>query len=98
MSPPIYSPEDKPKFVSMLKADLNAFEEAHHGVYLGFHKLRRLKDTSAYKLQSVWENDIRVTSTWVDTYQSHEEDINMTLWELGNDFIAAGREIMSNAE
>jgi hypothetical protein len=38
-----------------------------------------------------------VTETWVDTYQSHEENITTTLWELGNDFIAAGREIMANA-
>ena len=96
-SPPIYQPSDKAKFVAMLKADLDGLEASHHGVYLGFTKLRRLTDTSSSKLQSIWENDIRVTLTWVDTTQSHEEDVNTTLWELGNDFIAAGREIMSNA-
>ena len=85
-------------FADLLKANLDGFGSSHHGVYLGFNKLRRLTDTSSVKLRSLWEDSIIVTQTWVDTYQSHEEDIKTTLWELGNDFIAAGREIMSNAE
>ncbi len=57
-----------------------------------------LQDTHSYKLRTIWESPIRTTSTWVDTYQSHEEFANMTLWQLGNDFVAAAREVMANAE
>ena len=97
-SPPLYTPSDKAMFVDLLKANLDGFESSHHGVYLGFNKLRRYSDTSSSKLRSIWEDSILVTQTWVDTHQSHEEDGDTTLWELGNDFVAAGREIMSNAE
>ncbi|GAX73193.1 hypothetical protein CEUSTIGMA_g646.t1 [Chlamydomonas eustigma] len=94
--PPIYQPSDKAMFVDLLQSDIDTFEAAHHGVYLGFSKLRRLNNVGS-PLQTIWESDVIVTETWVDTYQSHEENITTTLWELGNDFIAAGREIMANA-
>jgi hypothetical protein len=41
LSPPLYSSADVDKFAELLEADLNRFEKYHHGVYLGFTKLRR---------------------------------------------------------
>lgn len=39
---------------------------------------------------------MRVSKLWVDTDQSFEMDVNVTLWQLGNDWTSSAREIMAN--
>ena len=54
------------------------------------------QDTSSYKLRSLWEEDIAAANIFVDTANSYEDSYNTTLWELGNAFIAAAREVVNN--
>ncbi len=81
----------------MLKDDITSFEADHHGVFLGFSKLQKATNENQSPLLSIWEDKIRVAETWVDTYQSHEQNVTTTFWDLGNEFLAASREMMSNA-
>jgi hypothetical protein len=101
ISPPLYLPGaidssdfrlSQPSISAMMVESLDALEEAHHGIYLGFSKLRKL---SGHVLAE-FEAPIIPVQVWNDTSPTKKSTVNMTLWELGNRYIMSGREVATN--
>eukprot|EP00955_Chlamydomonas_euryale_P033510 347884-Chlamydomonas_euryale.AAC.1 len=94
----LYSPSTLNEVLDRMRVDTDRFEAAHHGVYLGEHELRRLQDADGHLLYTIWEKPILQVHTWVDAYQSFEETSETSMWLMGNEFVAASRELIHNAD
>mmetsp|Transcript_10121 Transcript_10121/g.26269 ORF Transcript_10121/g.26269 Transcript_10121/m.26269 type:complete len:2025 (-) Transcript_10121:314-6388(-) len=71
-------------------------EEHHQGVYLGFDKLRHLRDE--YQLRDLWEGSSLQEELFIDVRVPKLEEEQSNLWLMGNQFAASAREVLHNHE
>ncbi|KAG2422329.1 hypothetical protein HXX76_016114 [Chlamydomonas incerta] len=73
-----------------MDTETDRLEYLHQGMYLGFKGLRR---STSDRLNSLWDDPMWPTTVYKDTKVPSFEHKNVTLWNLGNDYISAAREV-----
>ncbi|GLI68263.1 hypothetical protein VaNZ11_012618, partial [Volvox africanus] len=85
-----FSSNDITSLEARLTIDVDRLEYLHQGLYLGFSKLRR---SSSSRLNNLWDLKQWNVTEYQDTKVPTTNYILMTLWNLGNNFISAIREV-----
>ncbi|KXZ48338.1 hypothetical protein GPECTOR_28g744 [Gonium pectorale] len=85
-----FSPSDIPILADRLTSDVDHLEYLHQGMYLGFKGLRR---SPSAKLNDLWDEPQWNMTQYQDTKVPSYKSMMVTLWNLGNDFISAVREV-----
>eukprot|EP00878_Enallax_costatus_P031470 GHUV01034416.1.p1 GENE.GHUV01034416.1~~GHUV01034416.1.p1 ORF type:complete len:452 (+),score=95.23 GHUV01034416.1:594-1949(+) len=95
----IFTEADLPHFEFLFEDAIDKFQRDHENTYLGRTKMRRLMNRKKYKLQDYWE-----TPMWTSLTEKIDKDTptfvnkSLGLWEMGNEIIAAAREVLANHE
>ncbi|GIL79405.1 hypothetical protein Vretimale_18290 [Volvox reticuliferus] len=85
-----FSSDNIASLEARLTIDVDRLEYLHQGLYLGFSNLRR---SSSSRLNNLWDLKQWNVTEYQDTKVPTTSYILMTLWNLGNDFISAVREV-----
>ncbi|GFR48517.1 hypothetical protein Agub_g10412 [Astrephomene gubernaculifera] len=93
-NPEWYTWDDLDIILGDMTEAINSMEDAHQGLYLGFGKLRHLGDN--YELGAIWEGRTLNETLYIDTRVPYTISSLNSLWLMGNAFLAAGRELVSN--
>ncbi|GLC33063.1 hypothetical protein PLESTB_000374500 [Pleodorina starrii] len=93
-NPDWYTWNDLNTILNDMTFAIDAMENEHQGLYLGFGQLRHLGDV--YELGAVWEGRTLNDTTYIDTRNPYTVSLKNSLWLMGNAFIASAREIVSN--
>lgn len=82
---------DLPELTNRMTASINAFEELHQGLYLGFGGLRPPDDADQ---KTVWDDDVLDVSFYDTATPPALTTIQDGLWSLGNNWLIAAREVV----